>query len=138
MAKFEKGLTLFEECLSVLGTWRVIALESEQDKIMHEFSERLPWVRWGRIDWEAVDKKYPITLISDISVALKKENKTGDEPIYILWDSSRPTSETTLDEALRNLEDVTAVSFDTWFYYPSEGWIVELWHHDGEIYLGFF
>jgi len=136
MAKFEKGLTLFEECLSVLGTWRVIALESEQDKIMNEFCEKLPWTTWGRIDWDAVEKKYPIELLADISVALKKEYKSGDEPIYIIWShGDNPMIETILEEVLRNFEDVEAVSPDKFLYCPSEGWVVEIFH-DGDITLG--
>lgn len=136
MTKFDKGLTLFEECLSVLGTWRVIALEEEQEKIMNEFCERFPIAWWGRIDWNAVEKKYPIVYVSDIVDALKKENKTGDEPLYIIWShGDDPMIETTLEEVLRNLEDVEPVSPDKFLYCPTEGWVLEIFH-DGDITLG--
>ncbi len=136
MTKFDPGLTLFEECLSVLGTWRVIALEAEQEKIMHEFCERYPFVWWGRIDWNAMAKKYPIVLLSDIAVALKQENKTGGEPIYIIWShGDDPIIETNLEEVLRNLDDIDAVSPDKWLYCPTEGWVLEIFH-DGDITLG--
>lgn len=139
MAKFEKGLTLFEECLSVLGTWRVIALEAGKKKIMDEFYKKLPWTTWGRINWDAVEKKYQIVDFSDIDEAFKKENKTGNEPLYILWcEEDVPIVETILDEVLPNLEDVECISPYRFLYCPAEGWIIELWHHDGEIYIGFF
>ena len=136
MAKFEKGLTLFEECLSALGACRVIALEEDKKKIMHEFCERFPIAWYGRIDWAAMDKKHSIVVLSEIQAALKQANKSGDAPIYLIWShGDDPMIETDLGGVLRNLEDVDAVSPDKWLYCPSEGWVVGIFH-DGDITLG--
>lgn len=43
--------------------------------------------------------------------------------------------ESDLYTVIEVIDDVTAVSFDTWLFSPNEGVVIEF-HHDGEIIIG--
>lgn len=56
--------------------------------------------------------------------------------VYIIWDEATlPIIKTDLHQVLQVIDDVTAVSFDTWIYSPDTGYVIE-YYHDGEIRIG--
>ncbi len=127
-----------KECLDALGK-EAQAIEKNEEKrvIIKQLIDKFPPTSWGRIDWNEVDKKQLLEAENAIVPELKKANKKLSDDIYILWnDGSLPIVKSNLKKILENLYDITTVSFDTWLYCPSEGWVVEF-HHDGEITLGF-
>lgn len=128
----------FEECIEALGEQAIILENKEiQELVTDKMEKSFPITSWGRINWEKVNKKITIQSVYDLIPLLKKTEKKVAEPIYIVWDDAGiPLIKSKLEPIIKNIDDVTAVSFDTWLYCPSEGWIVEF-HHDGEITLGF-
>ena len=56
--------------------------------------------------------------------------------MYILWDEvSLPAVRTNLVKAIDVVDDVTAVSFDTWIFCSSENYVIEF-YHENEIRVG--
>ncbi|WP_308728038.1 hypothetical protein [Bacillus sp. MYb209] len=49
--------------------------------------------------------------------------------VYIIWDeASLPIIKTNLHQILQVIDDVTAVSFDTWIYSQDVGYVIEYYH----------
>ena len=124
-------LTLYEECLLAIGdSYRVLS-EEETKKLFHSLELEYPFTVGGRIKWEST----PVKIISDPIDIEKKIKDYSEQTVFILWDNSLFTAiETKLNKVLEVIDDVTAVSFDTWLYSPSQ-FVIEF-HHDGEIVLG--
>ena len=130
-------MNLFDECISVLNKNCEVLSQEETSQLIKEFSDIYPITFYGRIDWQKVSLKISIKLLSEIFQSLKMHHKDLTAPIYIFWDSGPFSAvKSSLDIALDNIDDITAVSFDTWIYCPTEGWVIEL-YHDGEVTLGF-
>ena len=131
-------MTLFEECLEVLGDpTEIIKNEEEKNEIIKKMISKFPPTFYGRIDWEKISEKHAISSPDMILSTLKAKGKTDEDPIYIIWsDSTMPVLKSKLKNILGNFDDIEAVSPDTWLYCPSAGWIIELCH-DGDITLGF-
>lgn len=56
--------------------------------------------------------------------------------ICILWnDNLLHCIHVELNKALEHINDVTAVSFDTWLYNSNEKYVIEF-HHEGRITIG--
>ncbi|UYX52452.1 hypothetical protein M3Y14_29355 [Bacillus thuringiensis] len=56
--------------------------------------------------------------------------------VYIIWDeASLPIIKTNLHQILQVIDDVTAVSFDTWIYSQDVGYVIE-YYHEGEVRIG--
>ena len=127
-----------KECLEVLGNKiSIINDEKEKDAIIKQMIKKFPPTSWGRIDWTNISKKQLLISENNILSSLKEAGKTACSDVYIVWhEADRPIVKCELINALNNLYDVLEVSFDTWLYCPSEGWVVEF-HHDGDIMLGF-
>lgn len=124
-------MTLFEECIVALEKKNVLVLsKDETNKIFECMAQSFPITPWGQIDWKNVKHKK----ISS-SDQITKYINIQDE-VYILWDNaSIPSIKTNLNQILKALDDVTAVSFDTWLYNPTMGYIIEF-YHEGDITIG--
>ncbi|MGQ0437679.1 CDI toxin immunity protein, partial [Bacillus sp. B-TM1] len=67
---------------------------------------------------------------------LNKQYSLDSYIIYIIWDeASLPIIKTNLHQILQVIDDVTAVSFDTWLYSPNLGYAIEF-YHEGEVRIG--
>lgn len=135
-------MTLFEECLEVLGKDANVLTEDDTTKIFTQFESCFPMVYiaesiWSRVDWSKISNKY--TIDADIRKTLeilKSNNLDTNDNVLILWnEATLPVVETKLNNILENVDDVTAVGFDTWIYCPTSNYIIEF-YHDGEIILG--
>jgi hypothetical protein len=129
-------MTLLEECTEALkGDFRIFS-KSEGIKIEDDFFS-LPFTSWGRIDWDLIKNKLLITTKQQLTEALQKNKRSALAPIYIIWDEAKlPIIESKFKTIISHLNNVTAVSFDTWLYCPSEAWVIEFFH-DGETTIGF-
>ena len=131
-------MTLFEECLELLGSsTEIIENEKDINKIVKKMLSKFPATFYERIDWQNISKKCSISSPNKILSTLKKRGKLDNNQIYIIWsDASLPVLKGKLENVLENFDCVEAVSPDTWLYSPSAGWVIEL-YHDGDITLGF-
>jgi len=120
-------LTLFDECIEALGNPTILS-DFESQNEFNRFREAFSF-SFGRIDWSKIDNKETIQQISDI---LEKINERDGE-FFIIWDNARlPVIKSNIEGILKALDDVLAVSFDTWLYRPEDGTIIEFFH-EGEI-----
>lgn len=56
--------------------------------------------------------------------------------IYVMWDNANlPCLKSELKNIIKSIDDVTAVSFDTWVVSSDYNIIIEF-YHEGEITLG--
>lgn len=127
-------MTLFEECLVAIGKEAKVLSEKETSKVFDSFTTMFPITTWGRIDWEKVKHRKRITVIN----CLDGHIYSSKDDVYILWDeASLPAIKLTLDSVLSVINEITAVSFDTWIYCPINRYVIEF-YHDGEINIGWF
>lgn len=131
-------MSLLDECILVLGESHMILDEVAGNNIFDLFQKDWPFTSWGRIDWEKVSQKISISSADDAENKLSTLLSSAglNTPIYILWDeSSLPVIKADLKLILSSIDDVTAVSFDTWLYSPSVGYVVEF-YHESQVTLG--
>jgi hypothetical protein len=130
-------MTLFEECIGVLGKHVSVIEKNMAGKILSKFDEDFPISPWGRIDWELVREKQTITSFEYIIPAISGRKRDISTPVYVIGsDPTIPIMECKLDTLLEFFYDVEAVSPNSWFYSLSGGWVLEI-YHDGSLTVGF-
>ncbi|SFJ16140.1 CDI toxin immunity protein [Thermoflavimicrobium dichotomicum] len=129
-------MTLLDECIEVLGADTEIFTDSEKEKILDTFKSFFSFTEWGRIDWDKVSKKEDVNTVNDITAYLEKCYENFNTVVYVIWDEGTlPIIKTDLKKVLECIDDVTAVSFDTWIFSPSSGYVIEI-YHEGEVLVG--
>lgn len=122
-------MTLLEECLEVLGENANILINMDKEKINSDFISNFNITFYGRINWEDVGNKRTVS-VQDLS------NEDNDL-YYIIWsDPTLPIVQCRLYEILKYIDDVTAVSFDTWLFSKNADKIIEF-YHENEITIGY-
>jgi len=130
-------LTIFDECLEALGKDKVVQSEDETREVFKSFTSIFPITKWGVIDWAMVPNKHMVSKLDDIIGVITAKKSSSDKRVFILWnDGSLPSIRVDLETTLRVIDDVTAVSFDTWLYSPDDMYVIEF-HHEGRITIGF-
>ena len=120
-------MTLLEECIEVMGNDIYILNNDEKLFVERKLFDMLPFTRWGRIDWDNFKNKKEIYNMEDFS------SMDGSKKYYIIWDDpTKPIIKSKLTNILQNLDDVLAVSFDTWLLAEDESLIIEF-YHEGEM-----
>ncbi|MEI3896218.1 MULTISPECIES: CDI toxin immunity protein [unclassified Bacillus (in: firmicutes)] len=128
--------TLLDECIEALGENIVVFEGKEKEKILDSFENSFPITSWARIDWDKFCDFQNIVYLDDIEAYLNKQYSLDSYIIYIIWDeASLPIIKTNLHQILQVIDDVTAVSFDTWLYSPNLGYAIEF-YHEGEVRIG--
>lgn len=115
-------MTLLEECLEALKD-KYILNEFEKKFVEEKFYNSVPLSRWGRVEWSKFNKKKSIKTAKELlSICKNKE-------YYIIWsDPTEPIIKCNLDSIIKNIDDVTAVSFDTWLLSIDIKEVVEFYH----------
>ncbi|WP_094605332.1 hypothetical protein SPSIL_002670 [Sporomusa silvacetica DSM 10669] len=131
-------MTLFEECMVALGNQGEVVNASEGKIIFKELTKLFPMTSWGRIDLEKTTCKMEKVNQADVLTQLSKCNKNIDIQVYIFWDEiTLPAVKANLKKILEVIDDVTAVSFDTWIFCPGENYVIEFFH-GRELTMGIF
>ncbi|WP_139168908.1 hypothetical protein [Paenibacillus polysaccharolyticus] len=123
--KNEERLTsvLFEECLAVLGSDVIVMTDERSKEIYKLFEAEFKINLYGRIEWDSY-KAYEE--MDENTFGNRYMNQ--EEYYYILWShGSDPVIKARLNQIVKNLEDVTAVSPDIWVY-REERQVIELFH----------
>ncbi|NJM23482.1 MAG: hypothetical protein HC907_35050 [Richelia sp. SM1_7_0] len=131
-------MSLLNECIEALGDNANVLSNSDTELIFSAFEDAFPITKWARIDWDKIDEKIKFDSSSDILSYLRDRFSPEDldKHFYILWDNaSLPTIKVKLEQILNAIDDVTAVSFDTWIFSPELGYVIEF-YHEGEITIG--
>lgn len=129
-------MSLLDECIEALGENVEILLDKKKEKILSDFESSFPFTEWGRIEWEKVGYHAEVNTVDEIGSFLNQNIDKYNDVIYIIWDEGTlPIIQSDLDKILEVIDDVTAVSFDTWIFSPYSGFIIEIFH-DGEVRIG--
>jgi hypothetical protein len=127
--------SLFEECVNKLANDIVVFSMQKTSDTFDVFVKYFPITDWGQIDWHNVGKK--ISVLSNEEIVKILPRQYLSMPVFILWDeASLPVVQSTLENVLNNIDDVTAVSSDTWLFSPDLGYVIEFFH-EREITIGF-
>ena len=120
---------LLQECLESTGG--ELLNYHEGNKVLEEIQEKIPFGLDGRVDFSKLKSKYNIIEISSLSELIKNSIE-----FYVMWDQANlPCLKSKLKDIIRCIDDVTAVSFDTWVVSSDYNIIIEF-NHEGEITLG--
>jgi len=134
-------VTLFDECIEVLKKEGEVTILSEEEtkEIINEFEKNIPPDSLvTRVDFSQISRKTEIEEDEDILKELYKNHVNVHEPVYVFWnDADLPAIRTSIKNVIHAIEDVIAVSFDTYIFCPKERYIVE-YYHEGETCLGFY
>jgi hypothetical protein len=123
-------MTLLEKCITTLGNATSTLSQEETTTIFDKMTNQFSITSWGRIDWGKVRHK-KVSSLDQVA----KDVSASDE-VFILWDEgSLPALKTTVKNVLQAIDDVTAVSFDTWIYSSKGDYIIEF-YHENEIKIG--
>ncbi|MBH8605210.1 hypothetical protein [Thermoactinomyces sp. CICC 10522] len=129
-------MTLLDECIESLGEDSNILTNDEKSKILNIFEGSFSLTEWGRIDWDQISKREKVNTVNDIFAFLERHYENLKTKIYIIWDAvTLPIIQSDLKKVFSVIDDVTAVSFDTWIFSPELGYVVEI-YHEGEVIVG--
>jgi hypothetical protein len=126
-------MALLEKCIAALRPDAKI-YESQQGELLHKnFQDDIKFTEWGRIDWSGYPQRIQITSLSLLQIS--DELNFLKDPFLIFWDeASLPVIESPIQNIINAVDDVTAVSYDTWVYHPERKIIIEFFH-EGDITL---
>lgn len=128
-------MTLYDECIEALGVKCILLDLKSTNKKYDKFREDFPMSKWGGIDWEKSEALLKRALTEEVFDLLIKEN-TKFGKVIVFWDNAElPALVSDLDTLMKNIYDVLAVSFDTWFYFEEDGEVIEF-HHDKGVTKG--
>lgn len=123
-------MTLLEECIEALGKNICILGDNEKQVVEGEFYKMIPLTTWGRVDWDRFKNKREIKSASDLIQLI------NNEKYYIIWgDIEMPIIKSELINILNTLDDVIAVSFDTWLLSEDKSLVIEF-YHESNITIG--
>ena len=129
-------MSLFDECIEALGGNVHVFYNNNREQILNNFESSFPF-NWGRIKWEKVSNHAKVNTVDEIISFLDQNVDTYSNIAYVIWDEGTlPIIQSTLENIFEVIDDVTAVSFDTWIFSPSTGYVIEIFH-DGEVRVGF-
>lgn len=121
---------LFTECIEALQGCNIISLE-ESEILFNQMKNNFPLTTYGCIDWSCVENSLVLNTTSDISRVFNINNE-----YYILWDQNDiPFVSCQLATIIENIDDVLAVSFDTWLLSKDKKEIIEF-YHEGKMTYG--
>lgn len=128
-------MTLFEECIMALGKDVKVLDQEKTNYYFNQLVSKFPIASWARINWDEIETKKKIDDLQEILQWLNNAS-ISDLRVILLWNySDAPAVSTDLKNALRVIDDVTAVGSDTFMFCPSAGYVIEF-YHEGEITIG--
>jgi hypothetical protein len=124
-----KNNVLLQECVESTGG--KLLNYDEGNRILEEIQDKIPFRLDGRVDFSKFKFKDNINIITSISELIKNSTE-----FYVMWNEvNLPCLKSGLKDIIKFINDVTAVSFDTWVVSSDYNIIIEF-YHEGEITLG--
>lgn len=124
-------MTLLEECIKHLDKFSQVYSKDVSSRLFDEFQNDFPFTSFGRIDWDKIKKKQTVSNLKSVF------NEFDTEDCFIFWDEeSLPVIKSEVRQVIKFLDDVLAVSFDTWILSSSHTRVVEF-YHEGQITIGY-
>lgn len=118
------GITLFEECIAALKNYSIV----EDNKLIDQILSNLNLTFYGKVDFSKYADSHEVSL-NEIHML------SGEKEYYVIWtDVEIPIIKCNIDDILDNIDDVLAVSFDTWLISVDMKRLIEF-YHEGDITL---
>ncbi|WP_054950713.1 CDI toxin immunity protein [Numidum massiliense] len=128
-------MNLFDECIIALGENADVLSDERTKQYFSQLVDLFPITFYQRIDWEKVKVKRKIEYYGDIPTWLD-ELGISDMEVVLLWNyTDDPAVKTDIVSAVKVIDDITAVSWDTFMLSPSVGYVIEF-YHEGEVTIG--
>lgn len=125
-----KSNILFTECIEALYGCNIISLE-ETENLFDQMQKNFPMTAYGCINWNGVKESLILNAFSDICHVCDI-----NDVYYILWEQKGvPCVSCQLSTILENIDDVLAVSFDTWLLSKNTREVIEF-YHEGRMTYG--
>lgn len=119
---------LLNECIDNLSDNATVLNQEQSEQIYNKLKKTVPFGAWG-IDWlQFHDSK---TVHSYDELIAPCSNKQ----FYIIWGKDLPIINCDIYSIVRYLDDISAVSPDTWLFSLDFNEVIEL-YHDGKITVG--
>lgn len=126
-------MTLLDECIEALSPDVQVLPLSQRIEYIRLMTSNFPMALNGRIDWKKVAHKKNYASHRELFAELLEWINAD---VLIVWDGAHlPVLMSNLTKILENVDDVTAVGFDTWIYNPQKKIVIEF-YHEGDITLG--
>ncbi|MBN1046100.1 MULTISPECIES: hypothetical protein [unclassified Clostridium] len=120
---------LLQECIE--NTGGIILEYDENQKIVTNIQEKFPFTVHGRVNWSNINTKNIIEDLSDINDLVDTSAL-----FFVIWDEEKlPCLKCKLKDIITFIDDVTAISFDTWLVSSDYNIIIEF-YHGGQIIVG--
>lgn len=117
-------ITLLEEYIATLKSYSIINDKKLEEKIL----SNLKLTFYGKADFSKYADAHEISL-NEIHML------PGEREYYVIWtDAEIPIIQCNIDDILENIDDVLAVSFDTWLMSVDMKRLIEF-YHEGDITL---
>ena len=112
---------LFMDCIKNLVHYKILKKE-ESEKVIRNFLNIVPFDN-GHIDWTYIQNKSLINMDEFEKIGVNQEK------YYIIWNNVElPCVSCELKSIKEHLDDVLAVSFDTWLLSEEGDEIIEFYH----------
>lgn len=112
------SMTLFEECIEALNNYSII----EDYRLKEQILSNLNLTFYGKLDVSQYSEPHEASL-NELHLL------PGEKEYYIIWtDSTLPIIKCNINDILKNIDDVLAVSFDTWLISVDMKEIIEFYH----------
>ncbi|MBR0589395.1 hypothetical protein [Bacillus pumilus] len=122
--------------MSLLDEGARVLYDNDRAQILSNLENHFPFYCYGQIEWEKVSAYAEVDTFNEIRSFLYQKMDEYSDIVYVIWDEGTlPIIQFTLDKVFEAIDDVTAVSFDTWIFSPSSGYVIEIFH-DGEVKVG--
>ncbi|MEH7789348.1 hypothetical protein V7358_08210 [Bacillus pumilus] len=122
--------------MSLLDEGARVLYDNDRAQILSNLENYFPFYCYGQIEWEKVSAYAEVDTFNEIRSFLCQKMDEYSDIVYVIWDEGTlPIIQFTLDKVFEAIDDVTAVSFDTWIFSPSSGYVIEIFH-DGEVKVG--
>lgn len=116
-----------KNALVALGSDVIVLSDKKSKEIYRSFEEELKITFYGRIEWDLYEEYEEID-----ENTFENRYANQEESHYLLWGhGSDPVIEAKMNQIVRSLDDVTAISPDVWIYQKNRQ-VIEIFH-DGII-----
>jgi hypothetical protein len=116
--------TLLDECLECLGKEVLIFTEQNAKNITDKMFEHFKFGTHG-VDWKSYEKSFEVDSLNKVIEILENLD------CYIVWDEyTLPILKSNINAIRTCIDDVTAVSFDTYLVDINFNWLIEFHHEE--------
>ncbi|SDZ27211.1 hypothetical protein [Thermoactinomyces sp. DSM 45892] len=136
--KLEKNKSygdLFNKLISSLSQEAIIFSDERSNELYGLLQSKVQFTNWNRIDVSYLNSYVRVKDELELEQLVKEHM---DERVLIFWGyGTDPVIEVSLEDCIRELEQIRDVGSDQWIFCSESGFFIEL-YHENEIIVGYF